>query len=73
MHLFNYHDDEYLLCSTFEEEYPGQPGTDYFYYDAQVFKTKPTRQQAQLFYQLFVPALALLTGTALSVWPAQAD
>lgn len=66
MHLFNYQGDEYLVCTSFEEEYPGQPGTDYVYYDAQVFKVKPTRRKAQLFYQFYVPALALLTGTMLS-------
>lgn len=73
MHLFNYQDDEYLLCSSFGEEYLGQPGTDYFCYDAQVFKTKPTHQQAQAFYQFFVPALTLPTGTLLAGQLEQID
>lgn len=73
MHLFNYQDDQYLLCTSFEAEYPGQPETDYLYHDAQVFKIKPTRQQAQLFYRFYVLALALLTGTMLSGRHEQID
>lgn len=73
MNLFNYQDDEYLLCTSFEAEYPGQPGTNYLYHDAQVFKIKPTRRQAQLFHQFYVPALALLTGTMLSGRYEQVD
>lgn len=66
MHLFDYTDGGYLLCSSFEAEFQTDPETDSYYYNTQVFKLKPTRQQAEMFYNFFIPATDFVTGTLLS-------
>lgn len=60
-------ENEFLLCSTYEMEFPGKPDSDYLYMDAQVFKKKPSRNQADTFYNFLVPAMELQTGTLVSI------